>query len=36
MLVRAFLSEALELVQNEPARALFEEMLHAWWQDATP
>jgi Fe-S cluster assembly protein SufD len=36
MLVRAFLSEALELVQNEPARALFEDVLRDWWQDATP
>jgi Fe-S cluster assembly protein SufD len=36
MLVRAFLSEALDLVTHEPARALFEFALSAWWhqQDA--
>jgi Fe-S cluster assembly protein SufD len=36
MLVRAFLSEALDLVTHEPARALFEHALAAWWhqQDA--
>ncbi len=34
MLVRAFLAEALALVQHDSARALFEENLQAWWQDA--
>ena len=34
MLVRAFLAEALALVQHEGARALFEENLQAWWQAA--
>jgi Fe-S cluster assembly protein SufD len=32
ILVRAFLSEALDLVTHEPARALFESALTAWWQ----
>jgi Fe-S cluster assembly protein SufD len=32
MLVRAFLAEALDLVTHEPARALFESALTAWWQ----
>jgi Fe-S cluster assembly protein SufD len=32
MLVRAFLSEALELVQNEAARELFDATLRDWWQ----
>jgi len=34
MLVRAFLAEALALVQHDGARALFEETLQAWWQAA--
>jgi Fe-S cluster assembly protein SufD len=34
MLVRAFLAEALALVQNDDARALFDENLQAWWQAA--
>jgi Fe-S cluster assembly protein SufD len=34
MLVRAFLAEALALVQDEDGRALFEENLQAWWQAA--
>jgi Fe-S cluster assembly protein SufD len=37
MLVRAFLTEALDLVTHEAARALFEDALTAWWrqQDAS-
>jgi Fe-S cluster assembly protein SufD len=34
MLVRAFLAEALAMVQHDDARALFEENLQAWWQAA--
>ena len=34
MLVRAFLAEALALVRDDDARALFEENLQAWWQAA--
>ena len=36
MLVRAFLTEALELVTHEAARTLFEDAVAAWWrtQDA--
>jgi Fe-S cluster assembly protein SufD len=34
MLVHAFLSEALELVQHDAARALFEQHLQAWWEGA--
>jgi Fe-S cluster assembly protein SufD len=33
LLVRAFLSEALALVQHDGARALFEHVLHARWQE---
>jgi Fe-S cluster assembly protein SufD len=33
MLVRAFLAEALDLVQHEGARALFDDYLQAWWRD---
>jgi Fe-S cluster assembly protein SufD len=33
MLVRAFLQEALDLVTHEGARALFDDVLSAWWQD---
>ena len=36
MLVRAFLAEALALVQHDGARALFEDNLQAWWQAAAP
>jgi Fe-S cluster assembly protein SufD len=36
MLVRAFLSEALELVRNDAARALFEHALQAKWQEPAP
>jgi Fe-S cluster assembly protein SufD len=32
MLVRAFLVEALDLVSDGAARALFEEHMQAWWQ----
>jgi Fe-S cluster assembly protein SufD len=37
MLVRAFLTEALDMVGNEAARALFEDAVTAWWrtQDAS-
>jgi Fe-S cluster assembly protein SufD len=34
MLVHAFLSEALELVTHDAARALFEAALQGWWEDA--
>jgi Fe-S cluster assembly protein SufD len=33
MLVRAFLTEALDLVQNEPARELFDTILRDWHQE---
>ncbi len=36
MLVRAFLSEALDLVQHDAARALFDEALNAWWETQAP
>jgi Fe-S cluster assembly protein SufD len=36
MLVRAFLAEALALVQNDDARALFDSVLQAWWEEGTP
>jgi Fe-S cluster assembly protein SufD len=34
MLVHAFLSEALDLVPHDGARALFEAALQGWWEDA--
>jgi Fe-S cluster assembly protein SufD len=36
LLVRAFLSEALELVRHDAARALFEHALQARWQEPLP
>ena len=32
ILVRAFLHEALQLVANEPARALLEDAVAHWWE----
>jgi len=32
MLVRAFLTEALDTVTNEPARAVLEHAVSAWWE----
>jgi Fe-S cluster assembly protein SufD len=34
ILVRAFLTEALELVRHDGARAMLETALSVWWQDA--
>jgi Fe-S cluster assembly protein SufD len=34
MLVHAFLSEALDLVAHDDARALFEAALQGWWEQA--
>jgi Fe-S cluster assembly protein SufD len=31
MLIRAFLAEALEPVEHEAARAMFEAAIEAWW-----
>jgi Fe-S cluster assembly protein SufD len=36
MLVRAFLGEALALVQDDDARALFDSVLQAWWEEGAP
>jgi Fe-S cluster assembly protein SufD len=36
MLVRAFLSEALDLVENSTARAALEAALTRWWEQETP
>ncbi len=33
ILVRAFLAEAMDLVQHDAARAFFEEHMEAWWQE---
>jgi Fe-S cluster assembly protein SufD len=32
MLVRAFLSDGLDMIQDEAARAMFERVIDAWWQ----
>jgi Fe-S cluster assembly protein SufD len=36
LLVRAFLAEALDMVENAAARSLFEESLQAWWAAKAP
>jgi Fe-S cluster assembly protein SufD len=36
MLVRAFLSEAIDLVTHDAARAVFEDALTAWWHTQDP
>jgi Fe-S cluster assembly protein SufD len=36
MLVRAFLAEALDSVASEPARAMLDRVITAWWQAAAP
>jgi Fe-S cluster assembly protein SufD len=33
MLVRAFLAEALDMVQHEAARAMLERVIDAWWSE---
>ena len=32
MLVRAFLTEAIDTISNEPARAVLESAIESWWQ----
>jgi hypothetical protein len=34
MLVRAFLAEALDVVEDPAARAMLDDVIERWWQDA--
>jgi len=34
ILVRAFLAEALDVIENEAARALLDQVIESWWRDA--
>jgi Fe-S cluster assembly protein SufD len=35
LLVRAFLAEALDVVEDEAARTMLDKVIDRWWQDAS-